>query len=145
MRGPKPKPTVLHRLHGALNPTRHSNRQLEPVARGALEEPPADLNAAEREAWHYAIEHAPRGVLKQIDRAVLTLWVKTAERYRRAEAAHAEINAESPLPDVVRTPSGMLVQSPYIGMMNRTALVMTRASPPSAASSPGRSAGERPQ
>src|SRR5215470_13763841 len=125
-RGPKPKPTALHRLHGSLNPTRHADRAFEPVAQGALEEPPADLTDEERAAWLYAIEHAPKGVLKQIDRAVLTLWVKTCERYRRAEEAQAKINAQAPMPDVIRAPSGMLVQSPYIGMMNRAALLMLR-------------------
>jgi P27 family predicted phage terminase small subunit len=127
-RGPKAKPTVLHRLHGTLNATRHRDRYAEPTAPGALEdvEPPDDLSEEEIASWRYAIEHAPRGVLKSIDKAILTLWVKTEARYRRAEAAQAKINAKSPLPDVVRSPGGMLVQSPYVGMMNRTALIIVR-------------------
>jgi P27 family predicted phage terminase small subunit len=127
-RGAKPKPTVLHHLHGSLNATRHRDRAFEPVAPGALEdmEPPADLNDEELATWRYALQHAPKGVLKHIDRTVLILWVKTAERYRRAEVAQAQINAQAPMPDVIRSPSGMLVQSPYIGMMNRAALLMLR-------------------
>src|SRR5262249_55614481 len=38
----------------------------------------------------------------------------------------AKINAQAPMPDVIRAPSGMLVQSPYIGMMNRAAVLMLR-------------------
>ena len=127
-RGPKPKPTALHRLHGSLNPTRHRDRAFEPIAPGSLAEmePPADLSDEELATWRYALQHAPKGVLKHIDRTVLILWVKTAERYRRAEAAQAQINAQAPMPDVIRSPTGMLVQSPYIGMMNRAALLMLR-------------------
>ena len=128
MRGRKPKPTVLHKLHGSFNVTRHRARGAEPVASGDLDdmEPPADLNEHELAAWHYAIEHAPRGVLKKIDRTLLTLWCKTAERYRRAEAAQAEINARQALPDVIRTPQGLLMPSPYISIMNKAALLMLR-------------------
>ena len=128
MRGRKPKPTVLHKLHGSFNVTRHRARGAEPVASGDLDdmEPPADLNEHELAAWHHAIEHAPRGVLKKIDRTLLTLWCKTAERYRRADAAQAEINARQALPDVIRTPQGLLMPSPYISIMNKAAILMLR-------------------
>src|SRR5215472_9813820 len=127
-RGPKPKPTVLHRLHGTFNATRHRERAFEPVAAGALEdrEPPADFSEGERTSWQYALEHAPRGVLRHIDRDILILGCKTSERYRRAEVAQAQINAQSPLPDVIRAPSGLLVPSPYIAIMNKAAILMLR-------------------
>jgi phage terminase small subunit len=127
-RGPKPKPTVLHRLHGTFNATRHRERAFEPLAAGALEdrEPPADFSEGERASWQYALEHAPRGVLRHIDRDILILWCKTSERYRRAEVAQAQINAQSPLPDVIRAPSGLLVPSPYIAIMNKAAILMLR-------------------
>jgi P27 family predicted phage terminase small subunit len=124
--GPKPKPTVLHRLHGTLRTTRHRDRAREPVAAGALEELPDELDAEEQAEWRYAIEHAPKGVLRHIDREMLTLWCKTKTRYRRAEAAQAAVNAQTAMPDVVRTPSGMLVPSPYVGIMNKTALLLIR-------------------
>ena len=128
MRGRKPKPTTLHRLHGTLNPTRHRDRAFEPQAAGALEDmaPPESFNEGEAEAWRYALEHAPRGVLRHIDRDVLALWCQAKERFRRAEATQAQINAQQALPDVIRAPSGMLVQSPYIGMMNRAAILMLK-------------------
>ena len=128
MRGRKPKPTVLHKLHGSFNVTRHRARGAEPVASGSLDvmEPPADLNEHELATWHYAIEHAPRGVLKKIDRTLLTLWCKTAERYRRAEASQAGMNAQQALPDVIRAPSGLLMVSPYVQIMHKTALLMLK-------------------
>ena len=127
-RGAKPKPTELHKLQGTLNVTRHRNRATEPIASGVLEdmEPPADLNDAERAGWLYVIEHAPKGVLKNIDRNMLMLWVQTAERYRQAKQTQDKLNAKTSLPDVVKTPGGMLVQSPYVGIMNKTALLMIR-------------------
>jgi P27 family predicted phage terminase small subunit len=125
--GPKPKPTVLHRLHGTLNPTRHRDRAREPIAAGDLEEPPADLDAEEQADWRYAIEHAPKGVLRQIDRDMLALWCKTKTRYRRAEIAQAAINLRNPLlPDVIRSASGALLPSPYAGIMNKAALLLIR-------------------
>jgi hypothetical protein len=36
MKGRKPKPTVLHRLQGTHNPTRHRARESEPVVEGEL-------------------------------------------------------------------------------------------------------------
>jgi P27 family predicted phage terminase small subunit len=117
---------VIHQLHGTFRTTRHRSRASEPVAPGQLEEPPEDLTEKERESWHFAVENAPRGVLRTIDRDLLALWVKTRSRYDRAEAAQAKLNASLPMPDIIRTPSGAFIQSPYVGMMNRTALLLVR-------------------
>ena len=123
---PEAKQTVLHKLHDTLRTTRHRHCAREPIAPAPLEDmdPPAVLTAEETAAWRYAIEHAPKDWLKCIDRALLALWVKTEARYRRAEAAQAELNANEPLPDLVHNPSNVLVQSPYIGIMTPTTEIM---------------------
>ena len=84
MRGRRPKPTALHRLQGIYNVTDHRDRTLEPIAEGEIEEP-ADLTEAQRAIWHYAVAHAPNGVSKAIDQAVLRAWVETLDRRNEAQ------------------------------------------------------------
>jgi len=129
MRAGKPKPTVLHKLHGTLNVTRHRDRAFEPPAMGTLEdsEAPAELSAGEADAWRYAIEHAPRGVLRQIDRDLLLLWCQARERYRRAREAQEAMNLATPeLPDLIRGAKGQLLPSPYLHQMHKTALLLMK-------------------
>jgi P27 family predicted phage terminase small subunit len=126
-RGRKPRPTPLHHLHGTFNSTRHRDRLAEPVTPSDLAiEPPEDLSDAEKEAWRYCVDNAPRGVLRAIDRSVLRIWVETEERYRRARVAQAELNLKQPIPDVITTPNGSLQVSPYIAMMNRCSVIMLK-------------------
>jgi hypothetical protein len=56
-RGPKNKPTALHKLHGTTR-TRHKSRAPDAAAPGALDEPPADLTPAEQVCWRHAVENA---------------------------------------------------------------------------------------
>ena len=126
-RGRKPRPTTLHRLHGSFDATRRRDRLAEPVTPGELGlEPPADLSDVEKEGWRHCVDNAPRGVLRAIDRSVLRIWVETEERYRRARVAQAELNLKQPIPDVIRTPNGSLQVSPYIAIMNRCTVIMSR-------------------
>jgi phage terminase small subunit len=88
MPGRKPKPTALHRLHNTYNPTRHRDRQNEPVVEGELgPTAPADMTAAQKAIWRRAVKAAPRNVLFQIDETVLRLWCETVDR--RAEIQRA--------------------------------------------------------
>ena len=84
--GRGPKPTALHRLHGTYNATKHGrDRAGEPVAAGELRAPPAGVTAGQRVAWRYAVAHAPKGVLKAIDREILRCWVETLDRRNQAQ------------------------------------------------------------
>jgi P27 family predicted phage terminase small subunit len=126
--GRKPKPTVLHRLHGTLR-TRHASRAREPVMTDDIDPlaPPADLSEAERASWQFAIAHAPRGVLKSIDTSVLRIWVEHEVRYILAKQKQEELNQRTGLPMLIKTKSGDYVESPYVKIMNKTALIMLRA------------------
>jgi phage terminase small subunit len=78
VKGRKPKPTVLHRLQGTHNATKH--RERKPIAEGELYKAPPGLSAAERRIWRSAIKYAPKGVLFQIDGTILRAWCETVAR-----------------------------------------------------------------
>jgi phage terminase small subunit len=123
-RGRRPKPTELHRLHGTLNVTKHvRDRGREPKAEGdLLAEPPPGLTPGQAEAWLYAVTHAPKGVMRAIDKAVLFVWVVSEDLHRQAAEAQATTSL------LLKTPHSELpIQSPYIPIINRQALIMLKA------------------
>jgi phage terminase small subunit len=127
MRGRRPKPTALHKLQGTYNVTDHgSARANEPVAEGDLDEPPPGLTASQAEGWRYAIDHAPKGVLKQIDRGLVLEWVEAEDRHRTAMAMQARLDQDATLKLLVRTPQG-LAPSPYNDILDKKAKTMFRA------------------
>jgi P27 family predicted phage terminase small subunit len=134
LRGRRPKPTALHELQGTLNATRHKHRALEPVAPGpALDAPPDWLSPSQQEGWRYAIAHAPKDLLKPIDRTVLLVWVEAEDRHRRACMAQAAIDGKNPAMQLVLPRSrgagkGVeLVESPYVRIITRAAETLMKA------------------
>lgn len=114
--GRRRKPTHLKLIEG-----RHYrlNRN-EPVPVGDLSEPPAVLDAAQRAAWIYAIQHAPKGLLKQLDAGVLQCWVV-------AKCLHDEaVTALQSSPRIIKSPNGMPTQSPWIQILNKQAVLMVK-------------------
>jgi len=73
-RGRKDKPTVLHKLHGTYRAHRHADRQ-EPLAPGVLLEPPAWLNAVQRQRFSEILADAPRNLLRKWDAPTLAGYV----------------------------------------------------------------------
>ena len=129
MRGRKPKPTVLHELHGTLNSTRHAGRANEPEAIGDLaSEPPDWMTDAQQDGWRFVMKHAPKGVLKAIDRAVLAVWVEAEDRYRTAARQQALLDRGAKLPLLTKAKDGTAVASPYLSIMNRAAGVLIKCS-----------------
>ena len=99
MRGRKPVPTALHDMRGTTRTTRHvRDRAGEPIAAGSLADPPEWLTERQKEGWRYAIAHAPKGLLKPIDRAVLAIWVEAEDRHRTAAMTQAELDRGAQLP-----------------------------------------------
>jgi P27 family predicted phage terminase small subunit len=129
MRGRKPIPTELHKLRETHNPTRHGrDRMGEPIAEGRLPDaPPSWMTESQQEGWAYAMAHAPRGLLKPIDRGMLTLWVEAEERHRTAAMMQAQLDQGTKLPPLTKTKDGTAVPSPYLGIMTRAAMVMIKA------------------
>src|SRR4051812_10404221 len=126
MRGRKPIPTDLHKLRGTLNTTRHGKGQSgEPEAMGDLSpEPPGWMSEGQQASWRYAVEHAPRGILRQIDRGILAVWVEAEERHRTAAMMQAQLDQGTKLPLLTKTKDGTAIASPYLGILNRAAAIM---------------------
>jgi P27 family predicted phage terminase small subunit len=116
MPGRRPKPTALHRLQGTYHTGKHGrDRAHEPIAQGELHDPPTDLTPTQEAAWRYAIAHAPRGVLKFIDREVLRSWVETLDRKNEAmQLLEAEENAV------------LWLTSPAHRIVDRTTVILVR-------------------
>lgn len=118
MRGRKPKPTHLKLLAG--NPGGRPLNDAEPRPEGDLVAPPAWLTEAQKLGWRHAIEHAPRGLLKRLDGSLLAAWCVAEDTHRIASGKVSEFGM------VVKTPAGVLIQSPYMAIVNRQVVIMAR-------------------
>lgn len=118
MRGRKPTPTHLKLLEG--NPGKRAINRAEPKPEGNLFDAPEWLTDDQRDGWAYAIANAPAGLLKRLDRAMLTMWVIAESLHR--DAAMKVVKSGS----VVRTRNGEAAQNPYLSIVNRQAAVMVK-------------------
>jgi P27 family predicted phage terminase small subunit len=119
MRGRKPVPTVLHERHG--NPSKTAPPRAEPLPVGNLTDPPDWLTSVQRANWNYALAHSPPGLLKLPDRGVLVTWVVAEGLHRQAAVALSRTRL------LTVTPNGFSMQSPYLAIINRQALIMMKA------------------
>lgn len=119
MPGPPRKPTALKIVEG--NPGKRPLNKREPKPRGNLYDPPEWLTDDQRKGWEYAIECAPWGLLKRVDRSTLTAWVVAEDLHRQAAE---KLNGGAML---IKTPNGMPVQSPYLAIVNKQAMIMLKA------------------
>ena len=118
MRGRKPKPTHLKILEGkeAFVP------YTEPMPSGDLDAPPDWLSDEQKESWKYAIQNAPFGLLKLLDRSILTTWVVAEDLHRRA-VTHVNtfgLVTKSPV-------KKEMMQNPFLSIANRQAQIMMKA------------------
>lgn len=112
------KPTHLKLVEGRRDRRPVALQNREPVPRENLTDVPDWLSEEQKAFWDYAITHAPFGLLKKPDRALLTAWVV-------AESLHKEAAIRlSNSPMVLKTPQGGIVQSPYLGILNRQTVLM---------------------
>ncbi len=87
-----------------------------------LHEPPKWLSTSQKAGWEYAIARAPKGLLKLIDSAIMTIWVVAEDIHRQASE---ELTREGL---TVKSVNGYQIQSPYLPIMNRQAVLMIKAS-----------------
>lgn len=120
MRGRKPTPTALKRLHGAE--PRRINRD-EPIPRSGLPLCPQHFTPEQAELWNYALMNAPPGMVKSLDVGLLEAWCVACSIHRAAteELAREGAVTVSGIKDPDRK-----VAAPQIGIINRTAAVMSR-------------------
>ncbi|MEP7367815.1 MAG: phage terminase small subunit P27 family [Acidobacteriota bacterium] len=80
------------------------------------------MSKTQRAGWRYAIEHAPAGLLKRLDRSVLTAWVVAEDLHRKA----SEMLEKHGL--LIKAPNtGLPIQSPYLPVVNRQAGILLKA------------------
>lgn len=120
MRGRKPKPTWLKVVGG--NPGRRPLNDAEPIPQGDLVDAPTWMTESQQTGWRYAIEHAPLGLLKRLDRSVLAVWVVAQDLHQDAAEKVARYGA------VIKAPvTGVPIQSPYVAVLNKQAAIMMKA------------------
>ena len=124
----KPHPTALLKLRGTFHVTRHGRaRAGEPEAPGdILSVPPVWMTDDQKAAWRYAVKHAPLGVLRRIDHAMLVAFIIAQDRHRAAAIQQAKLDAGSSHPLLSKGKNGVAMASPYIRIMNQAADVMIR-------------------
>ncbi|MEO7917771.1 MAG: phage terminase small subunit P27 family [Dokdonella sp.] len=120
MAGRKPKPTHLKLVDG--NPGKRPINRNEVEVDGDLDDAPTWLSQDQKKAWRYAIDNAPAGMLKRLDRSVLTAWVVAEDLHRQATIALATegLLTKSPV-------KGDPMQNPYLPIINRQATLMMKA------------------
>jgi P27 family predicted phage terminase small subunit len=122
---PSRKPTKLKRLHGTIKATRLN--RFEPEPEGDLDVVPPDfLTPSQKEGWRYVMRHAPRSLLKALDRSVLVVWIEAEDRHRTAMMTQALLDAGTKMPLMTKGKDGHPVPSPYLRIMNHAALIMMR-------------------
>jgi P27 family predicted phage terminase small subunit len=127
--GPLPKPTALAMLHGTFNATRHGrDRAGEPLPVGDLSslDVPEFFTDGQRASWDYVMAHAPRGLLKRIDKGVLALWCEAEDRWRVAVEQQAKLDAGSPMPLLAKGKNGPY-PSPYLRIIRHAGEQMMQA------------------
>ena len=120
MRGRRPKPTALKELEG--NPGKRPLNKHEPKPEGDLYAAPEWMTEAQREGWAYAITNAPYGLLKQLDRSILAIWVVAEDLHREAAEKIAQYGLLTKSPN-----AGLPLQSPYLAILNKQAQIMLKA------------------
>ncbi len=128
MRGRKPLATSLHVLRGTYHATKHGrDRAGEPVAEGEIPDAPDWMSDSQRQIWADAVDNAPLGVLKACDAGILTVWVIAADQHQVASLQQAKLDAGASLPLMSVDRNGTPLPSPYLGIINKAALVMLKA------------------
>jgi len=89
---------------------------------GPLNEPPDWLTAEQKTAWAYAIENAPRDILRRIDKSVLAGFIIAEDTHRKASISMQQSQL------LVKSPKQELpMQNPYLAIINRQMVLIMRA------------------
>jgi P27 family predicted phage terminase small subunit len=123
--GQRPVPTDLHKMRGTYRADRHGDA---PIALGELDKPPRHFNPEQRRSWRYAIEHAPRHLLRMIDRGTLAIWVEAEVRHYEATFEQTRLNKTAGVKYLIASPLGGVVASPLVDIIDKAGKTMMRAS-----------------
>lgn len=113
MLGRKPKPTAMKILQG--NPGKRALNGREPPTSAGVPRCPEHLTPEARAEWRrIAPVLSHMRVLRTGDRAALAAYCQHWARWVEAERKIAEMGGAL----VIKTPSGCLIQNPYVGIAN---------------------------
>ena len=127
IRGRKPTPTRIKKLHG--NPGRRPLNAGEPHPEPAIPSPPEFLSDDAKREWERVSKQLFRlGLLSQLDRTSLAAYCQAYGRWKQAEAALAELARRDQLSHglMIKTSNGNLVQNPLVGTANKAMSEMMR-------------------
>ena len=111
-RGRKPTPTSLRVLRG--NPGHRPLPENEPPVRIEIPRCPRELSPTAKKEWRRITPELARlGLLTRIDRAALAMYCDHYGRWLEAIAALQKYGV------VIKSPSGFLMQSPYVAIANK--------------------------
>ena len=80
------------------------------------------MSESQKQGWAYAIENAPDGLLKKLDRSILVAWVVAEDLHRQASMMLEKFGILTKTPN-----TGQPMQSPYLPIVNRQAFIMLKA------------------
>lgn len=118
----RPTPTMLKIIRG--NPGCRPINKAEPRPVGDLKEPPAWMDPLMQEAWNYAIENAPPGLLKRLDAGALATWVAAHVTF---QIAVMEVRKGGLLTRASKKEGAGIIQNPFLAIQNKQAIIMLRA------------------
>ena len=131
MRGRKPKPSYLRALDG--NAGRRPDNPDEPVPKEPLEaaKPPAWMDGPQAAAWRYAMEQAPAGMLRSLDRSILAAWVVAevlhADAATRVQKLGTILKSKETKHGDGTVSGGVPYQNPWLAVLNKQAMIMMKA------------------
>ena len=94
---------------------------------GTLSDAPDFFSESQKEIWQYAIKHAPKGLLKKLDREALGVWAIARDMWQQAVVALGTQDKGKAFPLLVDTPNGFTIQSPYLGIISKQSQIMLKA------------------
>jgi len=103
------------------NPGKRKLPTHEPRPRGNLAAAPDWLSDDQKTGWRYALDNAPLGLIKLLDRGAFTVWVVAEDLHRQASVKVSETGL------LVGAPVGSAIQNPHLPIVNRQALIMLKA------------------
>lgn len=127
MRGRKPKPSYLRALDG--NAGRRPDNPDEPVPVEPLkgDEPPPWMNGTQAAGWRYAMKHAPDGMLRSLDRSILSVWVVAEDMHRDAAERVGKLGTILKSKTREDGSGGVPYQNPWLAVLNKQAQIMMKA------------------
>lgn len=121
MVGRKPVPLDVKLASG--NPGKRPLNRNEPIAMGAIPDPPEWMSELQKSIWREGLDAAPKGQLKRVDASVFTAWVVAIATFRIA----SELVAKEGILIPATKGSEYFMQHPALAIQNKQAELAMRA------------------